>query len=64
MYPQTFAPSPQPIIFVNNATIVITAANAMIAGPIFGSSTLRPILAKKIGLKSKYDNTSNFDAMN
>ena len=49
------------------AIIVNTIAYTTIKIPILATalpSTLRPILAKKIGLKSIYATTSNFDAIN
>ena len=49
------------------AIIVNTIAYTTIKIPMLATalpSTLRPILAKNIGLKSIYATTSNFDAMN
>ena len=52
--PQSLAPIPQPISFDKMAAITISTANSTIIQLISGSSTFRPMLAKKIGVRNKY----------
>lgn len=51
--PQSFAPSPQPISLETTATSTIITAKSTIAASILGSTTLMPMLAKKIGVSSR-----------
>ena len=59
VYLHNLAPIPQPTTLVSIATIVITIVNNQSDPLIELNETFKPILAKKTGDKSMYDNVSN-----